>query len=63
MRIRRLLYMRHVALNDTSGIAEATTAYLTERNENPKPYQWKAKGEELLAKIHRARQTLEREGG
>ena len=54
--------MRHVALNDTSGIAEATTAYLTERNENPKPYRWKAKGEELLAKIHRARQTLEREG-
>ena len=54
--------MRHVALNDTSGIAEATTTYLTERNENPKPYRWKAKGEELLAKIHRARQTLEREG-
>ena len=39
-------------------LTDAITAYLTERNENPKPYRWKASGEEILAKIHRARQAL-----
>ena len=34
-------------------------SYLAERNMNPKPYTWKAKGEEILRKIHRARQALE----
>lgn len=33
-------------------------SYLAERNLSPKPYTWKAKGEEILRKIHRARQTL-----
>jgi len=33
--------------------------YLAQRNANPKPYRWKAKGEEILAKIHRARQASE----
>lgn len=32
--------------------------YLAARNENPKPYRWKAKGEEILAKIERARTAL-----
>jgi len=34
-------------------------SYLDERNLSPKPYTWKAKGEEILRKIHRARQALE----
>ena len=34
-------------------------AYLAERNANPKPYKWKAKGEEILRKIQRAKQALE----
>ena len=34
--------------------------YLAERNLNPKPYRWKAKGEAILRKIERARKTLER---
>lgn len=33
--------------------------YLAERNLNPKPYKWKAKGEEILRKIQRARDALE----
>ena len=33
-------------------------SYLAERNSNPKPYRWKAKGEEILRKIKRARQKL-----
>lgn len=32
--------------------------YLAKRNLAPKPYRWKAKGEEILRKIHRARQAL-----
>jgi transposase len=35
-------------------------AYLTERNANPKPYKWTAKGEAILEKIHRARAALNR---
>ena len=41
------------------------TAYLAERNENPRPgrlspaaHQWKARRKEILEKIHRAREAL-----
>ena len=34
-------------------------SYLMERNRNPKPYQWKAKGANILRKIQRARQALD----
>jgi len=34
-------------------------AYLAERNANPKPYKWAAKGEAILAKIRRARAALD----
>jgi len=40
-------------------LTDAITTYLAERNENPKPYRWKADGEKILAKIHRARKALE----
>ena len=33
--------------------------YLDARNANPKPYRWKAKGEAILEKIHRARAVLD----
>ena len=33
-------------------------SYLAERNLNPKPYKWKAKVEDILRKIQRARQAL-----
>lgn len=33
--------------------------YLAERNANPKPYKWKAKGEAILEKIRRARAALD----
>lgn len=34
-------------------------AYLAERNDNPKPYRWHAKGEIILKKIKHARDALE----
>ena len=32
--------------------------YLIQRNENPKPYRWHAKGEKILIKIQRAKEAL-----
>ena len=43
-------------------LTAAITAYIENRNENPRPYKWKASGEKILAKIHRARQVLEESG-
>jgi len=39
----------------------AIQSYLAERNLSPKRYVWKKKGEEILAKIQRARAALQRE--
>jgi transposase len=39
-------------------LKEAIFGYLAERNLAPKRYVWKAKGEEILAKIKRARERL-----
>ncbi len=38
-------------------------SYLIERNLNPKPYQWKGKGADILRKIQRARQALDTQTG
>ena len=35
-------------------------AYLVERNANPRPYKWTAKGEAILEKIQRARSALQK---
>ena len=39
-------------------LTRAITAYMAVRNEQPKPYRWKADGAEILAKIKRAREAL-----
>ena len=44
-----------------SELVQEITAYLTERNLSPKRYVWKAKGAEILAKIQRAREILEKQ--
>ena len=41
-------------------LVEAIVTYLASRNENPKPYQWKADGAKTLAKIQKARETFEK---
>lgn len=41
-------------------LAGDMNACLAERNANPKPYKWKAKGEAILEKIHRARASLDK---
>jgi len=39
----------------TRELADAIIAFLAARNENPRRYVWKAKGEEILRKINAAR--------
>ncbi len=39
-------------------LVEAIEEYLADRNENPKRYVWRAKGEEILKKISRAKEAL-----
>jgi hypothetical protein len=39
-------------------LKDAIFGYLAERNLAPKRYVWKAKGEEILAKIRQARERL-----
>jgi transposase len=44
-----------------ASVRELTLAieiYLAQRNLDPKPYRWRAKGADILAKIQRARQTM-----
>src|ERR1700722_2068971 len=42
----------------TRDLADAIIAFLAARNENPRRYVWKAKGEEILRKINAARAAL-----
>jgi hypothetical protein len=42
----------------TRELADAIIAFLAVRNENPRRYVWKAKGEDILRKINAARQAL-----
>jgi transposase/DNA-binding XRE family transcriptional regulator len=39
-------------------LVQAITDYLADRQLHPKPYVWKKKGEDILAKIQRAREAL-----
>jgi hypothetical protein len=43
-------------------LVDDINAYLAERNANPRPYRWKAKGEAILEKIHRAQAALKGRG-
>src|SRR6201981_3168605 len=42
----------------TRELADAIMAFLAARNDNPRRYVWKAKGEDILRKINAARQAL-----
>ena len=50
--------MRAGSFTSVAELVEAITAYLATRNENPKPYQWKADGATTLAKIQKSREAL-----
>jgi len=52
--------IREGSFESVRELSEAIITYLADRNEHPKPYRWKAKGEEILAKIQRAREAQAR---
>jgi len=50
--------VREGSFSSVRALVRNIETYLVARNEDPKPYRWKAKGEEILAKIERARAVL-----
>ena len=49
----RRIAVRAGSFTTVAELVDEITAYLAHRNENPKPYQWKADGAKTLTKIHR----------
>jgi transposase/transcriptional regulator with XRE-family HTH domain len=52
--------VREGSFTSVQELVQSITGYLEERNLSPKRYVWKAKGAEILAKIKKARETLEK---
>jgi transposase len=50
--------VREGSFRHVKELCDEILAYLAERNANPTRYVWNAKGHEILAKIHKARQAL-----
>ena len=52
--------VRAGSFTSVAELVDAITDYLACRNENPRPYKWKADGAKTLAKIQRSREALEK---
>lgn len=50
--------VREGSFRHVKELCDEILVYLAERNANPTRYVWNAKGQEILAKIHQARQAL-----
>lgn len=50
--------VREGSFGSVPALVSAIEAYLAARNLAPKPYRWRAKGADILAKLQRARQSL-----
>lgn len=53
--------VREGSFESVQELVQSITHYLIERNLSPKRYVWKAKGAEILVKIQRAREALEKQ--
>lgn len=51
--------VREGSFESVPALVSAMETYLAERNLAPKPYRWQAKGADILAKLQRARKSLE----
>lgn len=51
--------VRHGSFASVRELVDAMEAYLAEHNLNPKRYVWRQSGQDILAKIQRARQALD----
>jgi hypothetical protein len=52
--------IREGSFQNVRKLIAAIENYLASRNENPKPYVWRATGEEILRKIARSREVLDK---
>jgi transposase len=52
--------IREGSFDSVRELVDAIDEYLADRNENPKRYVWRAKGEDILRKIQRAKEALNR---
>lgn len=50
--------LREGSFNNVRELTHAIETYLAERNLDPKPYRWRTKGADILAKIQRAREAV-----
>ena len=50
--------IREGSFTSVRELIQAIESYLVQRNLDPKPYRWRAKGEDILAKIQRAREAM-----
>jgi len=55
--------IREGSFTSIRDLEQAIECYLSNRDENPKRYIWKAEGQEILAKIHRARNAMNQSSG
>ena len=55
--------IREGSFTSIRDLEQAIESYLSDRDENPKRYIWKAEGQEILAKIHRARTAMNQPSG
>ena len=53
--------IREGSFSSVRDLKLAIEIYLAQRNLDPKPYRWRAKGADILAKIQRARQAIARQ--
>lgn len=51
-------FLAEGSFSSVKKLTDSIMTYLAERNRNPKRYVWKAKGEDILRKIHAARALL-----
>jgi transposase len=50
--------IRRGVFKSVSELQQSITAYLEQRNANPRPYRWTAKASDILAKVERAKDLL-----
>ena len=51
-------FISEKSFTSTRELADAIITFLAARNDNPRRYVWKAKGEDILRKIDAARRAL-----
>ena len=49
--------VREGSFSSVRELARSIEEYLAERNGDPRPYRWRAKGEDILARLDRARKA------